>query len=215
MQIIPSINETDFEEVKRKIRLAASFADWVHFDVSDGRFTNYKNWNEPERLLELGEEISDLKCEVHLMVEDPQSEMERWCAAGVLRVIVHAEAVEEGYPMVIDKADNFGIELGLALNPETPPEFLKPYLKAVNFFQILTVKPGTSGQKLDESVLRKIKFVKRENPEATVEVDGGINPRTAKLAAKAGADAVVSGSFIWRSPDPKKSYETLEKTERT
>ena len=112
--------------------------------------------------------------------------------------------------MVIDKIDNFGAELGIAINPETPPETLKPYLKAVHFIQLLAVKPGPSGQKLDEAVLNKIKFVKSENPEAQIEIDGGINPETAKLAKYAGADILASASYIWRSPDPKKAYETLK-----
>jgi len=210
MQIIPAINETDFEEIKRKIRLASSFAEWVHFDVSDGEFTNFKNWNEPEKLLELGDELSGLKCEVHLMVQEPQAEIERWLEAGASRIIVHAEALENGYPMVIDKIDNFGAELGIALNPETPPEILKPYLKVVSFIQLLTVRPGPSGQKLDETVFGKINFIRKEIPEAVVEIDGGINLETAKMAKKAGADILVSGSYIWQSSEPHKAYEALK-----
>jgi len=210
MQIIPAINETDFEEIKRKIRLAASFAEWIHFDVSDGEFTDFKNWNEPERLLELGDELSGLKCEVHLMVKEPQAEIERWLSAGVLRVIIHAEVLANAWPMVIDKVDNFGAELGIALNPETGPEILKPYLRAAPFIQLLAVKPGPSGQKPDEAVLNKIKFVRSENSEAIIEIDGGVNEETARLAKAAGADILVSASYIWRSPNPKKAYETLK-----
>ncbi len=210
MQIIPAINETDFEEVKKKIKLAVSFAEWVHFDVSDGEFTDFKTWNEPEKLLELGDEFSDLKYEVHLMVKEPQAEVERWCSAGASRIIVHAEALENGYPMVIDKIDDFGAELGIALNPETRPEVLKPYLKAVHFIQLLAVSPGPSAQKFDDAVLNKIKFIRRENPGVQIEIDGGINPETARLAKTAGADILTSASYIWRSPDPKKAYETLK-----
>ncbi|KKU94125.1 MAG: Ribulose-phosphate 3-epimerase [Candidatus Jorgensenbacteria bacterium GW2011_GWA1_48_13] len=210
MQIIPSINETDFEEIRRKIGLAASFAEWVHFDVSDGEFTDFKNWNEPEKLLELSDELSGIRCEVHLMVAEPQAEVERWLSAGAARIIVHAEMVEDGWPMVIDKMDNFGAELGIAVNPETPLEILKPYLKAVPFIQLLAVKPGPSGQKFNETILSKIRIVKRENPETRVEIDGGINLETAKLAKKAGADILVSGSYIWQSPEPEKAYEALK-----
>lgn len=210
MQIIPVINETDFEEIKRKIRSASSFAEWVHFDVSDGRFTDFKNWNEPERLHELGDEFSDLKCEVHLMVEEPQTEIERWCTSGAARVIVHAEVLEESWPMVIDKIDDFGAELGIAINPKTPPDVLKPYLKSVSFVELLTVKPGPSGQKFSEEVLDKIKFVRGENPEAQIEIDGGVNPETAKLAKKAGADILASATYIWQSSNPKQAYETLQ-----
>lgn len=97
----------------------------------------------------------------------------------------------------------------LAVRPETPAEKLMAYFKKVSEFQVLAVYPGPSGQKFQTLVAKKIKFLRHEMPNATIEVDGGINEETAKLAKSFGADIAVSASYIFNSSDPKEAYEKL------
>jgi ribulose-phosphate 3-epimerase len=86
---------------------------------------------------------------------------------------------------------------------------MNPYLKHSRLFQVLAVQPGPSGQPFLSSVLEKIRFLREEHPDATIEVDGGINLETAKLVKEFGADTIVSSSYIFNSPDPKRAYQEL------
>lgn len=201
MLIIPAINCKSSECVKKKLKIASKFAKWVQIDVADGKFANYKTWNEPEKL------NSKLKLEVHLMVKNPKIFLNKWVKAGAKRIIVHLEAINGlGPRMYADAAKS--VELGLAINPQTSVKRLMPYLKdnKFRFVQILSVSPGPAGQKFHKSSLAKIKFLKQKFPSVIIEVDGGINLETAKLCRKAGADILVSGAYIFENTDPQKAY---------
>ena len=154
-----------------------------------------------------------LHFEVHLMIEDPEKAVEHWFKAGAERVIVHLEAMRDPH-FVLETAKKSAGEVMLAINPSTPVDALVPYLNppagGFSGFQILAVSPGPSGQEFNENVLEKIKFLRERAPNAIIEVDGGINPETAKLAKEAGANILVSTSYIMDSPDPKGAYEELE-----
>jgi ribulose-phosphate 3-epimerase len=99
----------------------------------------------------------------------------------------------------------------LSSNPETPPEDFAPYLRDISRFQVLCVTPGLAGQKFLPLALEKVKWLKYALPDAIIEVDGGITPETAKWAKDAGADSVVSASYIFDNKDPEKAYEELKK----
>ena len=175
---------------------------WIHLDVGDGKFTPNITWGlKPEEVEIAGLPTPGLDWEVHLMVFDPETAGEEWLKAGARRVIVHLETIK-----------NFSLreETGLAISPSTPVEKLEPYLGKISFIQILAVNPGLAGQVFDKSVLDKIKFIKTRYPEKTVEVDGGINLETAQLAKSAGADIVVSASYIFKSQNPKEAYQELK-----
>lgn len=211
MQIIPAINCPDFECVKEKLKKAAEFlpsGDWVQLDIADGKFTAHQAWNDPEDLIKLKTKNHKLKTnlEVHLMVEQPEEVIGDWVKAGAKRIIIHLEAIKDLEPITKNLKT---YELGLAIAPETTVEGLIPYLKEVKFVQILAVNPGKAGQKFDERVPKKIKFLKENRPDVIIEVDGGINPETAKLCKEAGADILVAGSYIWDSPNPRVAYERL------
>lgn len=179
----------------------------AHFDVADGIFTFYKSWDEPEILKDIDPTFD---FEVHLMVENLQSETKRWLAAGARRVIAHVEVLSPAlFAAIADMARAAGAEVALALNPETPISEAEPYFGSVSNFLILAVHPGLSGQKFLPLVLEKIKSLRRDVPNAKIEVDGGINPETARVAIAAGADSLVSGSDIFDNSDPKGEYENL------
>lgn len=209
MTIIPAINCQNIDDVRERVKVANDLdADWVHIDVSDGRFTFNKSWGDAGAWPKLA---GELKVEVHLMVEEPEKEINAWLDAGVKRIIVHLETInDETFSELKRKTSKKKVELMLAVNPETPAENLKPYFGKVSEFQVLAVYPGPSGQKFLPLVADKIKFLRREMPDATIEVDGGINEETARIAKSAGADIVVSASYIFGSADPKRVYEKLK-----
>ena len=188
-------------------------------DVTDGIFTPIVTWNNLEEFSHLASELPMLRFEVHLMVVNPEKIIEGWLKNGAEKVIVHLEAMSNphrileaaqkqkyGSPTTID-----GGGVMLAINPGTSAEVLVPYLNSFSAFQILAVAPGPSGQKFDEKVLEQIKFLREKAPNAIIEVDGGINPETARLAREAGANDLVSVSYIMNSPDPRGAYEELSR----
>ncbi len=208
MEIIPAINCQDEGTASALAKKAGEFSEWVHLDVSDARFTFNKSWGDASAWPKFGK---NLKLEVHLMVEEPEKEIDGWIKAGAKRIIVHLEAVNaEIVPEIKKKTDSADVKLMLAINPETPVEKLKLYFDEISEFQILAVNPGHSGQKFLPLMADKIRFLRQEMPNATIEVDGGINEETAKLAKDAGADIAVSASYIFGSPDPKSAYEKLK-----
>ena len=207
MEIIPAINCQDQEEVAGRAEEISGFAEWAHIDVSDAKFTFNKSWGDAAAWPKIGR---NLNLEVHLMVEDPEKEIDAWLRVGIKRLIIHLEAIsEKTFAEIKEKADREKVELMLAIKPETPAEKLMAYFKKVSEFQVLAVYPGPSGQKFQTLVAKKIKFLRHEMPNATIEVDGGINEETAKLVKSAGADMAVSSSYIFNSPDPKAAYEKL------
>ncbi|MDO8664190.1 MAG: hypothetical protein Q7K44_01415 [Candidatus Liptonbacteria bacterium] len=208
MEIIPVINCHDIECIREYVGKAGEFAEWLHLDVSDARFTFNKSWGDYSRWPEVG---SRLKLEVHLMVEEPEKEIDGWLNAGANRIIVHFEAItEETLSEIKKKTDEKNVELMIAINPETPAEKLRPYFEKLSEFQILAVYPGPSGQKFQTLVADKIRFLRSEMPDAIIEVDGGMNEETAKLSKSAGADIVTSSSYIFNNPNPKAAYEKLK-----
>lgn len=212
MRIIPTINCQDFDCVKDKLQKTGEFrAEWVQIDIADGKFTFHKTWNNPKEFKILNLEFK-INAEVHLMVENPLNIIDEWIAAGAKRIIIHCEAIE--FPILIRQlANKFkkNIEIGLAINPNTPVESLMIYLpdESVKFIQLLAVEPGLSGQKFQPQILKKIKFLKKNFPNVIIEIDGGINLKTAKLCKEAGADILAVGSYIWENNNPSEAYEKL------
>ncbi|MFA5084312.1 MAG: ribulose-phosphate 3-epimerase [Candidatus Paceibacterota bacterium] len=204
MLVIPAINEVNFEEVLKKIDIAGRFSRWVHLDVVDGEFAANTTWNNPGDLKAVNSgPKADI--EVHLMVEHPETVIGDWASAGAKRIIIHLEAL--GGKEFKPAAES--IEMGLSINPETPVEDLLPYLENFKFVLILGVNPGLAGQKFEEEVLEKIKFLKNYYPGVIIEADGGINLETAGLVKEAGADILVSASYIWKSQNPEQAYKEL------
>ncbi len=207
MEIIPAINCQNEEEVAERAQKISGFADWAHIDVSDARFTFNKSWGDARAWPKVG---SDLNLEVHLMVEEPEKEIDAWLRVGVKRLIVHLEAVnEKTLAEIKEKTDKEKVELMLSIRPETPAEKLMVYFNYISEFQVLAVFPGPSGQNFQPLVAKKIKFLRHEMPNATIEVDGGINEETAKLAKDAGADIAISASYIFNSPDSEMAFKKL------
>jgi len=212
MLVIPAINATDFEGVRKHAEIAGNIFKslnvetsnrWIHIDVADGKFTKAVLWNNPAEL----KELSGVKYEVHLMINEPEEVVSDWLKNGADRVIVHLEAVKD-----FQKLTTYNSQIVIALNPDTSVEKLfnaMTHTLNAKRFLLLAVNPGWAGQKFNPIVLDKIKAIKAQIPDAIIEVDGGINPETAKLCREVGADIVVAASYIFNSADPAASYQEL------
>ena len=208
MKVFPAINCPDFASVRAQVERAAGFALWVHIDVTDGKFTSHRTWDNVDEFGSLRKEFSDLKFELHLMVQDPEIQADRWLRAGADRIIVHLEAMTDSV-YILEKCKKYGGEAILAIRPDTEAERLLAHKDDFRCFQVLAVAPGLSGQKFEEACLQKIRFLKMHMPEAMIEVDGGVNAETAPRIKEAGADMAVAASFIFDSGDPEAAYRAL------
>lgn len=224
LQVTPAINCSDFECVKERFDFVLNQleSEWAHFDVSDGEFGNFLNWNKPEEFVKKYSVENDIFIETHLMVKRPEDLLEPWKEMKVKRFIIHLETVLEGdrerkrgngesaLGTIFDFCADNDIELMLASVPGTPIERMTPYLDEFQAFQILSVDPGPSGQRFKRSVLEKIRYIRERMPDVDIEVDGDVNPQTLSMAKEAGANLFVSGSYIFNSEDPGKAYRVLK-----
>jgi ribulose-phosphate 3-epimerase len=223
MEIIPGVNCAEYDCVVGRQGQLGEFLDpgeWVHLDIADGIFTFNRTWNDPQAWQALR---SRYQLEVHLMVNEPEFETERWIEGGAKRVITHYEAIRDARTRprpsdpdmvasrIIDVCHRAKAEAMISTNPETSVADIIDFLAQFDGIQALAVQPGPSGQKFLPVVLEKIKFLRGSLAGATIEVDGGIEPSVVPLVKAAGANLAVSTSYIWNSPDPRKAYDLLRR----
>lgn len=210
MKVIPVINCPDLECVRKKIELAKTFlheGDMLHIDVTDGSFATHKTWADPLAWPTLK---SPFGLEVHLMVDHPEEFADDWLTAGAQRLIVHVESLNgQSMHEIISAAEHHHAEVMLSSKPESTNDDVAPYLKHFHLFQVLAVQPGPAGQEFLPFVCDKVRFLREEHPDAIIEVDGGMNPETARRVKEIGADTIVSSNYIFNAADPKKAYEEL------
>lgn len=210
MQVIPAINARDAAEAEKLMCTVAQFLPagaWIHIDVGDGVYTKETAGVSP---LVCGRWLTKhgLKAEIHLMAADYESRLAPWLTAGAQRIIVPVELVRDpAHLLALEKKYTADIMLSCGL--DIPLDVMKPFFPTFRFFQILAVPPGVSGQLFDESALQKVILVRAHAPHAIIEVDGGITPGVARRVKDAGADIIVSASYILGSEDPKGAYEEL------
>ncbi len=210
MKVIPVINCPDVECVRAKIEVAKSFlheGDLLHLDVTDGSFAAHRTWADPLEWVKLK---SPFAPEVHLMVDHPEEYIDNWLTAGARRLIVHAESLNpRSVHEIISVSARYHAEVMLSSKPESDAEDIAQYLKHFRSFQVLAVQPGPAGQLYLPFIDDKIRFLREEFPDATIEVDGGMSPLTTWRVKELGANEIVSSSYIFNSADPKKAYEEL------
>ena len=207
IEVIPSINVRTFVEVRERIKKVEPYVSWAHLDVTDGVFSKHPTWREPQDLLNFK---TKLNLEVHLMVENPETIFANWLIGSIKRVIVHLEAVKN-LDFIIQKCHEAGVEIGLALNPETPWNKAGPWFKKVDTILVLTVHPGPSGQPVAEDAFKKVASIHKSCPRCIIEFDGGVNPHTHKNAIVAGASILITGAYIFNSKDIGFAIEELKK----
>lgn len=205
IEIIPAILAKNITEVREKMKMVEPCVQWVHLDVMDGVFVANATWNNPDDLMHMR---LAAKVEMHLMVVNPENVYLGWIQAGASRIMWHLEATSRHADIAAD-ARRRGVEVGIAINPETPVTALEPFLPLIDRVLIMANTPGASGQVLREDTLEKIQELRARWPHGTIEIDIGINPETAEKVVKAGANALVSGGFIFNAPTPEKGIEAL------
>jgi len=184
--------------------------DLVHLDVTDGSFATHKTWADP---LEWPKLKAPFALEVHLMVDHPEEYADNWLTAGARRLIVHAESLnaQSMHEILSAALRHNNIQVMLSSNPSSDIEDVRHYLRHFHSYQVLAVNPGPPGQTYLPFSDDKIRALREEFPDATIEVDGGMAPLSVYRVKELGADTVVSSSYIFDSPDPKKAYEELSK----
>ncbi len=211
IKIAPSILSADFtrlgEEVKK---VEAGGAEILHIDVMDGHFVPNITIGPP--VVKALRKVSEMKFDVHLMIEKPELYIEEFAKAGADIITVHAEASIHIHRL-IQQIKSMGIKAGLALNPATPIEALTYVLQDLDMVLLMTVNPGFGGQQFIQGVLPKIvalsSIIDQVNPKCLIEVDGGINTDTISLVSRAGADIMVAGAAVFTKADPVQAMQEL------
>lgn len=214
MEIIPAILEKEWGAVQVKLDALEGKSDWAQIDVSDGEFTPHKTWGNPDDLW--ARRNDDIHIELHLMIARPWEDIQKWLRSGADRFVVHIEAFLDE-PENLDHVDDVlsvvqdaDRQVGLALNPSTEWSVLERYMAAVEHILFLGVEPGASGQKFNQNVVGKITALRGRHKDVTIAVDGGVNDTTVGALASAGADRLISSSFIFSHSDPAKGIEALK-----
>lgn len=205
-KIIPSILVDTFEEFNERVEIAEDFADMIHWDIMDGQFVENVTFGDIKEVSKLD---TTLNIGAHLMVENPEEMLEPLAKAGVDRVIVHAQVIDD-LPAVVKKMEKYDFESGVALSTEVGIEVLEGVADKLDMVLIMTVVPGASGQAMMPEELEKVRELRALYPDLNIGVDGGINLQTIKEASDAGANYFSVNSAIFEAPDPANAYEVLK-----
>ena len=203
VKIAPSILSADFANLEREIRRVDS-ADYVHVDVMDGAFVPNITIGIP--VVRCIRPVTKLPLDVHLMVERPLRYVEAFCDAGADIVTVHVEAdTEENTAEALRRIHGRGRRAGVVLRPGTPAQAALPFLRDCDILLVMTVEPGFGGQKFMEDMMPKLRtlreWIDRDNPGCELEVDGGVDPVTARTVIANGANVLVAGSAVYGAAD--------------
>lgn len=203
--IVPAILPKTKEELEQKLAHVAPYTKWVHLDFTDGRFVENASllYNDISFLPQ------ELLYEFHLMVFEPEHSIDHYLALKPKRIWLHIESSQK-LPAIFKKAQAQGIKVGVAVNPETQVEQAVDFLKHVSSILIMTIHPGKTGQPFLPEMLIKVRALRAQFPQVLIGVDGGINPQTIKVSAEAGANHIVSSSYIFNSTSIPTALSDLE-----
>lgn len=209
--ISASILSADFGNLKDELKRAQdSGCDMIHFDVMDGHFVPNISYGVP--VLKSIKKYSLLPFDVHLMITEPERYVEAFKNAGADIITFHEET-ECDKDALIDKIHSLGMKAGMSVKPNTPVSALYPYLNKLDMALVMTVEPGFGGQGFMEFTLDKIASLRAQadslNILLDIEVDGGITDKTAPRVRHAGANVLVSGSYLFKSDNMRRSASLL------
>lgn len=210
--ISPSLLAADFLDLKSEVEMInRSEADWLHMDIMDGEFVPNISFGFP--VLEAVARACKKSLDVHFMVVHPERWITETARIGCHIMNVHYEACPHLH-RVIQEIHAAGMKAGVTLNPATPVGVLEDIINDVDLVLLMSVNPGFGGQKFIPDTLNKVgrlrKLIDETGSHALIEIDGGVNAQTGKALVEAGADALVAGSFVFKSKDPEAAIRQLK-----
>ena len=199
VRIAPSILSADFASLGAEISaISDAGADWIHVDVMDGHFV--PNITIGPAVVKAVRKTTTLPFDVHLMISPVDPYIEKFAAAGADIITAHIEAGPHAH-RTLQHIKSVGLKAGISLNPSTPASSLRHILDVVDLILVMTVNPGFGGQNFIQEQLEKIKTIRKMIDETgrdiDLEVDGGVNEKTARRAVSAGADVLVAGTAVF------------------
>ena len=204
LKISPSILGIDYGRMNEHLAEIAPFSDMFHVDVMDGNFVPNLTIGAPVvKMIK-----TDVPLDLHLMIRNPHRYIDEFAKAGAYSMTIHAEASLHLAPDV-EKIKAAGVRACVAISPDTPVDKIATVLPMLDMVLVMSVVPGFGGQSFMPEVLDKVRWIREHYPNLDIQIDGGINDQTAKLAIEAGANVLVSGSYILKSDDPAKAAASL------
>lgn len=212
MLVSPSLLAANFADLHSDLEMInTSEADYLHIDVMDGVFVPNISFGFP--VIEAVKKICRKPLDVHLMIIEPQKWVSQIRDTGAEIMNVHVEACLH-LDRTVHLINEAGMKAGVSLNPATPVSFLVDIIKEVELVLLMSVNPGFGAQHFISNTVKKVKelreLIENSGSKAMIEVDGGVNEKTGKILADAGADILVSGSYIFNSPNPKEKISLLK-----
>ena len=206
IKISPSILASDYANLQSELdRISTS--DLIHVDVMDGHFVPNISIGAP--VVASIKKVCNVPFDVHLMISNPLDYVEDFANAGADIICFHTEC-DSDVEKTVDKIISLGKKPALAIKPATPVDDVVKYLDKLSMVLVMTVEPGFGGQSFMESTMTKIEAIRKINPDIDIEVDGGINPETIKIASRAGANVFVAGSTVFKSENPAQTIALLK-----
>ena len=210
--ISPSLLSADFANLERDVKmLNESSADFIHLDIMDGVFVPNISFGMP--VVEAVSRHSEKPLDVHLMIVEPERYTEQFARLGANVITIHQEATRHLH-RAVQQIKARQVKAVVSINPATPVSSLEDIIADIDLVLVMSVNPGFGGQAFIDNTYKKLarlrEMIELSGSKALIEVDGGVNDRNAAALFDAGADILVAGNYVFKSPDPKAAIDLLK-----